>query len=754
MSFNPTDLRRLEETALTEDQRAVLRCERAKRMEEAGEFEAARGAMGDIWGRVGERPRLEGLGRRAAAEVLLRAGALSGWIGSARQIREAQEMAKDLISESLRTFETLGEPVKAAEARSDLAVCYWREAAHDEARILLEEALKNLPNDESELKAKILQRLGLVEWKASHHNEALRVLKDAAPLTEKIENNSVKGSFHNQLGNVLENLGAAENREDYLDQALMEYEAAAFYWEQAGNTRYRALAENNRGFLFYRTGKFAEAYRHLDRAQRLFSGLKDSRSVAQVNDTRAQALVAEGRYDEGERVARAAVCTLEQGDESSLLAEALTTHGTALARLGHYEQARAALLRAEEVARDAGDTEAAGVAALASLEALGGRMTAAEMREAYTRADGLLSDSQHPGTLARLRRAARLVISKERARDGKLEELAATEFVHASARAAELLRAAYRVAPLDGPVLISGETGTGKELLARMLHNWGGRAGRFVTVNCATLTDDSFESEIFGRAGGGAQDMTGSHVGAARRADGGTLFFDEITDLSESVQGKLLRLIEHGEVQTVGSPRPERVNTRVVAATRRDLAGETARGLLRDELFYRLNTFRLEIPPLRERPEDIPALAEHFARELAAKHGERVTFTPEAKEALRLLPLKGNARELRSLIEQTILSAPQGATVTRESVEACALRQTPAPNLVDAWEGFSLEQEVLIYERNIIRLALEAGRGSVTRAARLLGITHQGLAYILQGRHKDLMPARTPVQRRRRSIFK
>ncbi len=235
---------------------------------------------------------------------------------------------------------------------------------------------------------------------------------------------------------------------------------------------------------------------------------------------------------------------------------------------------------------------------------------------------------------------------------------------------------------------------------------------------------------------------------------GGTLFLDEIADLSFANQGKLLRLIEPGEVHAVGADEPERVDVRIVAATNRDLKEPVAPKHLREDLLYRLNTFHLEIAPLRKRPEDIPPLAARFIQEFIARHGRRVRFTPEAVEAMRQLPLKGNVRELRSLIERTVLTAADGAEITKHAIEILAARQTTHKAvLAEAWAGCSIEEEVLRYEASLIKLALENAKGSVTRAARLLGITHQRLGSVLQGRHKDLLSAKKPAQPRKRSII-
>jgi transcriptional regulator with PAS, ATPase and Fis domain len=290
-------------------------------------------------------------------------------------------------------------------------------------------------------------------------------------------------------------------------------------------------------------------------------------------------------------------------------------------------------------------------------------------------------------------------------------------------------------------------------MLARMIHEWSERPGEFVAINCAALDPLLAEAQLFGELkgnspGGAVKD----YPGAMRHAAGGTLFLDDVAKLSISNQGKLLRLIEYGQVYLVGALQPERVDARIIAASNCPLKQEVAQGRFREDLFYRLQTFHLKIPPLRERTEDIPVLAERFIREMLERYDRHVTFRADAIEAMRLLPLRGNARELKSLIERTVMMAPHGSEITREEVETLRLRRSGEASLANAWEGCSLDQEVSSYEANLIKRALEAAQGSVTRAARLLGITHQGLAFILQGRHKDLLSARTPVRHRRRKL--
>jgi CheY-like chemotaxis protein/tetratricopeptide (TPR) repeat protein len=365
--------------------------------------------MGDLWSRVGECPVVDKLDEPTAAEVLLRAGVLTGWLGSTKQIEGAQETAKNLITESITKFEALQDTGKIGEAQTELGYCYWRQGGFDEARVILQEALNRLPAD-SEIRAITLLRLAIVEGSLKRYNDALRIDIEAAPLFEKSTNNAHKGKFHNQFGFVLKNLGAAEKRQDYIDRALIEFAAASFYFEQVGHRRYQACVENNLGMLFGTACKFPEAHQHLDRAQALFTSMKDNVHTAQVDDTRAKVLLAEGRTTEAERLVRSAVQILEKGGEQSLLAEALTTHGIVFARTGRHGVARLTLQRAIEVARSAGDVEAAGLAALTIIEELGERLSAQDLSATYDRAADLLSRSGNGESKDRLLTASRRVL--------------------------------------------------------------------------------------------------------------------------------------------------------------------------------------------------------------------------------------------------------------------------------------------------------------------------------------------------------
>jgi tetratricopeptide (TPR) repeat protein len=391
---------------LSANERAQLRCNLARQQEWAGDFEAAQEILGDFWQGVAVRSGLEQLDSETKAEVLLRIGTLTGWIGSIKQIAGSQEAAKDLLNEALRTFEQLELRSKAAEARSGLALCYWRIGAYDEARITLKAALPDFDESDLEQRAIALYRRALIEASSKKLTEALRFYNEAAPLFDKVESHSLSGHFHDGLANVLNRLSASEDHKDYLDRALIEYAAASFHFEQAGHERYQACVENNLGFLFSTIGEFEKAHEHLDRAQMIMTRLKDNVHLAQVDDTRARVLLAEDRLVEADKIARAAVRRLEKGDELSILAEALTTHGTALAGLGHSELARASFERAIDVAEQAGDLESAGVAALTLIEKLRGELSNEELRTTLDHATTLVDKSDDIGTVRRLAKSA------------------------------------------------------------------------------------------------------------------------------------------------------------------------------------------------------------------------------------------------------------------------------------------------------------------------------------------------------------
>jgi CheY-like chemotaxis protein len=385
-------------------------CESARKFEKAGEYEAARQALEEFWPTGGQVPGLDGLDDLTKAEVLLRIGNVLGSLGSARSSPGSQETAKNLLTRSLDIFQAQNEMNRAAEARSDLALSYWREGAFDEARVLLRQALDEAGEDQKEIRATALIRSAIVEKGAARYTEALNIFGKTAPLVEGIDNHALKGCFHNTHASLLNLVGLTEKENRYIDQALIEFAAASYHFEQAGNKRDRAKVENNLGYLFSTIRKFDQAYLHLDRARKLFRELEDFGTIAQIDDTRARTLLAEGRLKEAERVARASLQALDKGDAQALLAEALTTHGVVLARMGKHVRAREALDRAAEVAELAGDPEAAGRARLSILEELSKQIPISGLGAIYQSAAELLQRSQDQSSRDRLIACARQVI--------------------------------------------------------------------------------------------------------------------------------------------------------------------------------------------------------------------------------------------------------------------------------------------------------------------------------------------------------
>lgn len=390
---------------------AALACRLAKQFEKVGEYEAAYEALSAYWPERDKPLRLDGLDEPTKADLLLRAGALAGWLGASNQTEGSQETAKNLITNAIDIFETLGYVRRVAEGRGDLALCYWREGSYDEARAQLATAIEIVRDESSELKAILLIRAGIVEVWSRRLHEALRLYNSAAPLVEQSENDALKGSFHMEFALLFRRLAVAESRSEFFDQALIENAAASFYHEKAGNYRYLARVENNLGFLYFTIGQYKDAHYHLDRARDLFLQLKDVGTAAQVDETRARTLLAEGSLKNAERTIKAAVRVLEKGGQQAVLAEALTTQGIIAARMGN--QARAALLlqRAIVIAETVGDREGSGRAHLTIVEELGSQTGVKQLVEIYQSAVELLEHSQDPATHKRLISCARKVIS-------------------------------------------------------------------------------------------------------------------------------------------------------------------------------------------------------------------------------------------------------------------------------------------------------------------------------------------------------
>lgn len=384
------------------------RCSNVADLIYAGQYEAARDELGELWMGVGQRPKTN-YAPLTNAEILLQYGTLSGWLGSAQQV-DVQEKAKDFIFEALRIFQSFHLRTKVSEAQYELGMCYWRLGAYDEARVVLSEAAQGL--GETELKAKILIRRTLVEVWVGRYHEAQEILKEAQKLFERCSD-ATKGRWHGQMALVLRKQATAEGRIDYADRAIIEFTAAIYHCEQAGHKRYCATSLNNLAMLLYQLGRYDEAHEHLDRAHRFLERMKDVGLLAQVKETRARVLIAEERYEEARHVIPEAVRTFERSGAQALLANALTLQAIIEARLKDHDRSLGTFRRAIEVAENAGAISNAGRAAMSMIEEHGvARLSEVEIYQAYRNADKWLATTQDAEDIARLRACARLVMRK------------------------------------------------------------------------------------------------------------------------------------------------------------------------------------------------------------------------------------------------------------------------------------------------------------------------------------------------------
>jgi DNA-binding NtrC family response regulator len=307
------------------------------------------------------------------------------------------------------------------------------------------------------------------------------------------------------------------------------------------------------------------------------------------------------------------------------------------------------------------------------------------------------------------------------------QRLGADEIIWRGAAMRRVMEQVERVAASETRVAILGETGTGKELVARAIHERSPRAaGPFVTLNCAAVPAELIESELFGHEKGAFTGAAARHVGRFEQADGGTLFLDEIGDMPLEMQAKLLRVLERGEVERVGGDRAVSVDVRVLVATHRNLEGMVREGKFRADLFHRVFVFPLRLPPLRERLDDLPALVEHFAAQLAAQNGwPRREFAPEALTALGGYSWPGNVRELRNVVERLLLLAE------RDPIDAAAVRAALPQDFFGSAAGAAgagtLAARVEAFERQVLLEELRRQNFHMTNTARALGLERSHL---------------------------
>lgn len=334
------------------------------------------------------------------------------------------------------------------------------------------------------------------------------------------------------------------------------------------------------------------------------------------------------------------------------------------------------------------------------------------------------------------RRLLRREVRDLRRRLGEFESVPG--IVTAGGPMAEVLSTVARVARSTAPVLILGESGTGKELIARAIHSAGPRArGPFVAVSGAALSPTLLESELFGHEQGA---FTGAHRarrGRFETASGGTIFLDEIGDLPAEMQVKLLRVLQEGTLERVGSSQPVRVDIRVISATHRDLPGEVAAARFREDLYYRLAVVTIELPPLRRRRADIPLLVDHLIRKHAGSAGGRVlSCSREAMDLLVSYDFPGNVRELENIVQRCLVLA-RGDMITTDDLPATVLGAVGEPPVDPLDPGESLPARVAALERNAIEEALAAEGGHQSRAAARLGISERALRYKISKYRKE-----------------
>jgi tetratricopeptide (TPR) repeat protein len=394
---------------LNANDEALLRCKTALEQKDRGDYTGAQETMRPLWRRVGERPVTAGLDPSVAAEVLLCVGILTSWIGSKNQIRNAQELAKNLITQSMTHFESSRDLTKVAVVQSEIAFCYWREGSLNEARSWLHEALNKL-TFEGAARARALLKVTTVERTAGRFHEALQLLNNNEALFRKITNPTIKGGYHSELAIVHRNLATTENRVEYFRRAINEYKEAEKQFRLAHNQIFRIDVINNVGFLLFKLSRYKEAHKYLNEARRLSVRFKDKARTAQIDESRAQVLIAEGKLVEAERTARRAVSALKQSGHFCMMAEALITQGVALARLGRTDLARFSFRQAIEAAHQVNALNVAGLAALTLIEEIQ-ELSPEIIQAAYRQAREWLANSQSPDIKLRLADVAGRVVA-------------------------------------------------------------------------------------------------------------------------------------------------------------------------------------------------------------------------------------------------------------------------------------------------------------------------------------------------------
>lgn len=405
---------------LSESERVRACCAIAREKLELGDYVAGAAALKPWW-EVGNWPRQSGLDQMAAGELLLTAGVLSGWIATTEQNPLGQKAAEGLLSGALALFEQIGHRIGTSEGRIELACCYFWQGLFDLSRSTLRIALEGIPEEEQELRCVALVRLALVEHYSGRLHDALGLLNQAQAFLS-VTGPWTRGRFHLQYATTLKDLGIAEGQARHFNRSLSHYQQALVEFEILGNRRYTAMVENNFGHLLLTLKRGEEARDHLLRACALFEEFGDSVRRAQVDETIAQYYIAAEDFDSASQSIERAVTTLEGISEDAPLAEALTTQGLILCRLGHRHEAKPIIERARRVAERCGDREGAGRALLLMIEEMCEQLADDERREIGAQANQLLANSQQHATRERLRKCLEMIAEAHTRHEAQREQ--------------------------------------------------------------------------------------------------------------------------------------------------------------------------------------------------------------------------------------------------------------------------------------------------------------------------------------------
>lgn len=707
--------------------------QKTRALVDSGQFEASVKELGDHWKGIGKKPDIDNVSEPLNSKMILICGVLTGWLGSAKQIEGSQEMAKDLICEASDNFESEDLSDLWAESRGELALCYWREGAFSEARIILQDALDKLSNNAFETKAILLLRLVNVEISTYNYENAKALLQQADKLTDSLDSPLLCGKVFFHYALVVRRLAEEENNHQYLNDSLKYYEVAKKYYTKAGHKLYEAVTDNNLGYVLCELKEFKKAHKYLDDALTYFTEIDDNARMSLVYDNKARVLLAEKKLDEAEKNAEIAVTLIKKGDEQSSLAEYLTTLGHILAIKNDLTGAKKYLIEASEIAYRVGDLENSGLAILTLIEDLSDTDLKGELVNYYLKADGILSRTTQKTVINRLNRAAKLLLQTDQPSESAVKsKINSNHFAGKSLIAQNIRRKAEIVAKTADCILITGESGTGKELLAQEIHELSGTPGSFKSISCSVFADPKSNLRLFQDLPENLSNNISGQKSLFDYFDAGTLFLKEVEMLSAADQANLISILENNDLDS-DSPHISG-KCRLICSTESELEDLTVKGLFRKDLFYKLSIFNIYIPPLKDRKEDVSEIVRNFLKKYP---DETVKILgKDFFDEIERTNFEGNGNELKAFIAQSIWHKTNGLIDDLHNTRKKLT--TPEKFSIDNWEDFYLPDELNNYEAQIISKALQDAEGQITRASNFLGISHQNLSALLKKRHKNL----------------